>query len=345
MTAQPEAIRGHVPWWRRYRVVVYLVLGLAAIDAVVAHFAHVWRAFEQHPYREKVRACRAHPWDLVVVGGSPAAYAFDPGVLAGLRWQGHSLDQVYNLGLALATTAEVYHATVRGLPTPPRLLIYGVTASDLNDDRLEPNGPRQLMDLGDVVRWCRQRPDVADWCLRHFLDERRARLWKLYYYREGIRRWVVDQAGRLSQDHVLAAPLAPPVILNVDTSQRLDHLRAAGKVKNFFPFLERYHIGVYLIYLHWLLDWGERQGVPVVLVDLPVPEDLERLCPEPFATYRAALAQVEHTRGVRVLRASRDTLGLNDADFADLIHLNGRGKARLSAWVRQALTTPASPQR
>src|SRR5260370_25224905 len=121
MTAREAGVGKRRAWWRRYRVLLYLALGLAAVDALVARFAHVWRAYEQHPYREKLRACRAHPWDMVVVGGSPAAYAFDQTVLAGVRWQGQSLDQVFNRGLMLGTTGEAYHAPVRALPTPPRL--------------------------------------------------------------------------------------------------------------------------------------------------------------------------------------------------------------------------------
>ena len=43
-----------------------------------------------------------------------------------------------------------------------------------------------------------------------------------------------------------------------------------------------------------------------------------------------------------VLRASREAVGVTDADFADLIHLNASGTARLSAWLRQALADPSS---
>jgi hypothetical protein len=76
-----------------------------------------------------------------------------------------------------------------------------------------------------------------------------------------------------------------------------------------------------------------------VLVDLPVSAELEEgICPRPFAAYRAVLDEVERTRGVRVLRATRGAVGLTDAQFCDLIHLNGEGKARLSAWVRRELT-------
>jgi hypothetical protein len=327
------------PWWRRYRVVLYLVLGLAAVDMVVAGFADVWLAYEPHPYRDHIRACRQQAWDLVVVGGSPTAYGFDPAVLSGLRWQGYSLNRVFNLGLVLATTAEVYEAAKDALPAPPRLLLYGITASDLNDDRVEPNGPRQLMALADVGCWCRERPDTMCWCLGHYLDEHVQRLWKLYYYRNGIQRWTMDHAERLWTGHPAEDLLAPPVRINVDSDERLDYLRAAGKVKDFFPFLDHYHLGAYLKYLHRLLDWGEQQGVQVVLIDMPVPADLDtRLCPEQFATYRAALAAVARTRKVPVLWATRDAVGLTDAHFVDLIHLNGNGKKCLSSWVRQALS-------
>jgi hypothetical protein len=326
-----------------YRVLVYLLLGLAAIDIPVARYADVWRSYEPHPYPDHLKACRQHAWDLVVVGGSPAAYAFDPAVLAGLRWQGHSLDRVYNLGLILATTAEVYHATAHALPVPPRLLVYGITASDLNDDRVEPAGPRHLMDVADVVRWCSERPNTADWCLRHFLDERCQRLWKLYYYRGGIRAWAAAQAERLWTGRGLDHPLTPILPPHGESYERLDELRAQGKIKDFFPFLDRFHVSGYVTYLHRLLDWGRQHGVTVVLVDLPVSADLEeRFYPQVFAAYRAVLAEVERTRNVRVLRATRAAVGLTDAHFADLIHLNYQGKARLSAWVRQAMCATGS---
>jgi hypothetical protein len=88
-----------------------------------------------------------------------------------------------------------------------------------------------------------------------------------------------------------------------------------------------------------LHDWCDRHGVALVLVDMPVSVDLEEtLHPKEFADYRAALAELERTRGLRVLRASRAALGATDDDFADLIHLNAHGTARLTAWLRRQLT-------
>jgi lysophospholipase L1-like esterase len=89
-----------------------------------------------------------------------------------------------------------------------------------------------------------------------------------------------------------------------------------------------------------LLAGAARQGVPVLIVDLPVPADLdERMYPTQFAAYRAALAKAAAARGVPVLHATRTAVGLTDADFSDLVHLNGDGAAKMSAWLRTAIAT------
>lgn len=336
-----------------YRVVLYSLLGLAAVDGVVASHSRAWRAYDPNPYRECLEGCRQQAWDLVVIGGSPAESGIDPAVLAGLPWQGRSLDRVYNLSLPLATIAEVYHAVEHGLPVPPRLLVYGITATDLNEDRVEPSGPRQLMDVADVLRWSWGRPEAAAWCLRHFLQERLAQRWQLFYYRNGIRLWAADRAERLCPGLCSDAAAEARAGLQTsaalraghgfmrpppDTVARYDRLKAQGAFGPTFPFLERYQLSGYLRYLNRLLDWAEQQGVPIVLVDLPVPADLdERYYPQAFARYRAALAEVQRARGLAVLHATRDATGLTDADFGDQIHLNAAGCARLSAWLRSQL--------
>ena len=86
-----------------------------------------------------------------------------------------------------------------------------------------------------------------------------------------------------------------------------------------------------------LFDWGQRRDVPVLLVNLPVSADLERLYPRKFAAYRATLVQVTAARGVHMMWPTREETGLRDADFADLIHLNADGMAKLSAWLRRAI--------
>jgi lysophospholipase L1-like esterase len=104
--------------------------------------------------------------------------------------------------------------------------------------------------------------------------------------------------------------------------------------------MDRYRVGAaYLASLDRLLAGAARQGVPVLIVDLPVSADLDdRLYPAQFAAYRTALADAAAARGVAVLHATRAAVGLTDADFSDLVHLNGEGAAKMSAWLRTAIT-------
>ncbi|HKI34377.1 MAG TPA: hypothetical protein VKA46_21160 [Gemmataceae bacterium] len=345
--AESAGARG---WWG-YRVVLYFVVGLVALDAVVAARRPVWRAYDPDDYRMKMHECIQRPYDLVLVGGSPVCEGIDPAVLAGTPWRGRAVENVFNLGLSGATTSEVWHAVRHGIGVPPRLLVYGITASDLNDNRDEPHGPRSLMEVRDVAEWLRLRPQAAQWCLRQYAYGKCDRCWNLYHYRNGIRLWAADRveqafpgsfpdAAKEARDGLrYSAALArgdgyaPRPEFQARTLTRM-------KARNILPsfyFLDNYHLGGHLRYLHKVLDWAEANGVAVVLLDMPVSEDMSQTYREAFAAYAAALAEVERSRGVTVLRPSREALGLSDDDFADLIHLNVNGTARLSAWLRRQL--------
>jgi hypothetical protein len=342
--------RGARGWWR-YRIVLYLAAGLAVFDGVLAANRRVWRAYDPDDYRIKMHECIGRQRDLVLIGGSPVSEGIDPAVLAGTVWHGQPLEDVFNLGLSGATTSEIWHAVRHGIGTPPRLVVYGITASDLNDGRDEPHGPRSLMEAGDVADWVRRRPEAAAWCVRQFAYGKCGRCWNLYQYRNAVRLWAADhieqtfpglcpEAAReardgLRQSAALAAGngYAPRPVFRTST---LTGLKAAGDFPP-FNFLDNYALGGHLRYLHRLLDWAQTNGVALLLLDMPVSADLVRQYPEVFAAYEQAIAEVERTRGVSVLRASRQEVGLGDDEFADLIHLNATGTARLSAWLREHL--------
>jgi hypothetical protein len=339
--------------WRRCRLVAFLLFGLAFVDVLVHQHRHVWKSYDPRVYRDRLNSCRQRPWDLVLVGSSPVMCGMNTDVLAGVCWRGQRLERVYNLGLPLATAAEIYWAVEHALIHPPRLLIYGMTLTDFNEDRVEPQGPGYLMDAGDVVRWCRGRPEATGWCLRQFLQEHLPHIWKLYYYREGIRLWAascLDQwvPGWFPEAAAEAetnrrrsailrsgrglAPFAP-----APTKNRLDCLKAAGACLSPCTFLENFGISGYLAYFHRLLDWAHDHQVPILLVNMPVCADTERLHATELAAYRAMLAEEERTRGVHVLCPTREAIGLTDADFQDHVHLNGDGNARFSAWLRRVI--------
>lgn len=340
---------------RRYRAIVWFFAALIGLDAVVAANARRWESYDLNPYRERLARCREQAWDVLVVGGSPAMCGVDPALLVGATWQGRALESCYNLGLPLATASEVCLAVEHAVAAPPRLMIYAVSATDLNDARLEPQGPRAMMSALDAVRWAMLRPRDGEWCLRHYLSECVGSAWQLYRQRNGIRLWAADVAERLcpgwcpelaSTARINAqiigelrngsgyrqAPIEAPQV-------RLDLWKAAGMPCDRLPFLEPYRVGGgHVTYLRRLLESAEKQRVPVLLVDLPVPPDLdERLYPREYGRYRAALAETAARFKVPLIAASRDVVGLTDADYSDLIHLNAAGAARLSAWLRDRI--------
>jgi hypothetical protein len=333
-------------------VLAYTLLGLASVDATVLAFRHTWTAYDPNEYRERVQHCRRQAWDLVLVGGSAMAEGIDPAQLCGLYWHGASLDRVFNLGLAGATTTTVWHSMERGLVMPPRLLVYGILVSDLNDCRDEPNDVWTLMDLADVTDWLRLRPETGAWCVRHFLGEHLARCWSLSYYRNGIRLWAADLAEtwlpgscpEAADDARYGLRFTTALARGDGFAPRFEHrdqtladLKAMKAVAPRFPYLENYRLGGHLKYLHRILDWAAARQVAVVLLDMPVCADLEVEHAPAFAAYRAALAEVERSRGVTVLRPTRAAVGLDDTLFADQVHLNTRGRGLMGAWVRAHL--------
>jgi hypothetical protein len=336
-------------------VLASFVFGLFLLNYLIWSHRAIWHAYDPHPYRERLDVCGRQAWDLVVVGGSPAMYAIDPDVLAGTSWRNRPLKKVCNVALPLATTAEVYHMAEHNIRHRPRLLVYGLCATEFNEDRVEPLGPMFLMDGRDVIRWARQRPKAATWCVNKFVSERIAQLWSIGYYQRAMQHWAAYQLEEWWPGLCSAAAAEAFTELSLTVSMyghngytpqpatpetRLDLLKARGRPLQGFSFMENYAVSGYLTYLHGLLDWAERRGVPVILVELPTSADLEERFPQAFAAFRARLREVERERHVRVLRPTRVGLGLEERHYADVIHLNADGAARLSAWLRRELARP-----
>jgi hypothetical protein len=118
---------------------------------------------------------------------------------------------------------------------------------------------------------------------------------------------------------------------------RYDRVKASGAPQAPFAFLDHYRTGSHLKYLHKLMDWCSAGGVNLVLVDVPVTADLEARYTKEFAEYRGRLVELERERGVFVIRATREAIGLNDEHFADVIHMNREGARRFSDWLKQRL--------
>ncbi len=336
----------------RFRPVLWFLVGLVLVDAVVIAFRDTWEQHSPDDYAEKLTGCRSRPHDFVLAGGSPVAEGLDPDVVAGIRWRGRELRDGYAIGLSGATTSETYYAVVHGCPTPPRLLVYGITASDINDARQEPHGTYSLMTVADWAEWVRTKPETTEWVTRHYFQGRLAHCWATFRYRHGIRMWAAAMADEwfpgccpeaTGEAHKLlryAAALRAGNGYAPDegfVSYRYDEAKVVGRKLPPFGFLDRYRTGSHLKYLHKLADWAAAGNTDLVLLDMPVTEDLEKKFPAAVAEYRQRLSEFEANRGVTVLRATRQAVGLGDQHFADLIHLNAVGARVLSEWLRDRL--------
>jgi len=352
ISREPSRLRRFAAFVSRNRVVVLFALLLIGTDWVIGQFAPVWEHHSPDDYAARIAGCRREPRDLVFVGGSPVAEGIDPDRIAGIPLGEKPLASVYALGLSGGTTSDFYHAVIHGCPTPPRVLVYGITASDLNDSRHEPHGPYSLMTWGDLGRWLRLRPEAGEWVTRHFLLSRLGQTSNLFRYRHGIRMWAATEADR-------AQPRSCPEAMHEADELReradalatgsgyapargfavgrYDQVKAAGLAPTEFPYLRKYRTGSHLKYLHKLIDWCKANRVALILIDMPVTADLETMYPAEFAEFRTRLAEAERDRDVRVIRATRAATGLSDAHFADLIHMNRDGAKMFSAWVRSNL--------
>jgi hypothetical protein len=335
----------------RNRTVCLFVLFLVLTDLGFGLFGTVWERYSPDDYTARVRGCAERPRDVVFVGGSPVAEGIDPSALAGVAWRGRALNDGYAVGLSGGTATDFYYATRRACPVPPRVIVYGITASDLNDARGEPHGPRTLLGPADVLEVARTRPDAAEWTTRHYVEGKFGRASSVYRYRHAFRMWAATRSDELfpgccpaalrdaTEQREHADDLTGPVgyaPLRAFTDRRYDVIKVLGTVPP-FGFLNNYRTGSHLKYVHKLADWCAERGVEVVLVDMPVTVDLEAQYAGAFAEYRVRLAEVERERGLRVIRGAREGAGLTDEHFADLIHLRPVGCRKFNAWLRAQL--------
>lgn len=335
---------------KKLRAVLVFVLGLIGADLLVRAFAGTWERYSPDEYAERVEGCARQPRDVVFVGGSPVAEGIDPARVGRIPWHGQLLNNNYAVGLSGGTTSDVYFGAIHACPTPPKVLVYGMTASDINDSRHEPHGAHSLMTWDDLADWRRTRPEAAEWVTRHFLRGRAANLSGIAKYRHGMRMWAAAQADELlpGQFPESAKEGARQRTMSDDlragngfvptpwfANRQLSQMRLSGWTAPPFEYLAKYRTGSHLKYLYRLIDWAEAGGCAVVLIDMPTTAELRQRHPAEFAEFRARLAEVERTRRVPVLRG--DAAGLTDFDFADLIHMNYLGTERFSHWLRGEL--------
>ncbi len=336
----------------RWRVVLGCSLTLLLVDIGVRLTQPTWSKYYPDDYAERVKGCAKQRRDIVFVGGSPIAEGINPDHLGAINMQGAIIDDVYCVGLSGGTTTDVYFGIKMACPLPPKVLVYGMTASDINDSRHEPHGVHSLLNWADLQDWQKTRPESAEWVTRHYAKDRATNLWATAQNAHAMRLWAaiqlsslvpsacpetVAEAERQSQQYNDLTSKSGYVPTPWFASRQYDQMKAGGWQQPPFEYLARYKTGSHIKYLERLLDWAEQHDVLVVLVDMPTTADLEARHPAEFAEFRKRITEVSQRRCVRLLYADRASTGLNDSHFADLIHLNRSGSDTLSRWMGDEL--------
>ncbi len=338
------------PRIRRGRVLLWSAALLVGFDFLIGAFDSTWKKYSPDEYALRAEGCAQVPRDIVFAGGSPVAEGIDPDIIGHLMWHGREVGNYSSLGLSGGTTSDIYFGLRHACPTAPKVLVYGCTASDLNDSRHEPHGVQSIMTRSDVEDWRRTRPEAGEWVARHYAKGKLAKASALNEHRFGIRMWAARECERLAPGSCPESAAEAQRQRDLDDAlhagcgfaptkyyqfRRYDHWKEAGWVAPPFAYLANYKTGSHLKYLHRMLDWAEANDADVILIDMPVTADLEARHPAEFAEYRKLLAEVGRNRGAAIL----DGRGadLSDAHFADLIHMNCSGTARFSVWLRGVL--------
>jgi hypothetical protein len=337
------------PRKKRLRTIFTFLAALLLIDLTFHAFHDTWMRHSPDEYTERIQGCAQEPREVVFLGGSTVAEGLDPEQICRFTFNGQNYTNGYAIGLAGGTTSDFYFALRKACPTPPKMIVYGMTASDINDNRHEPHAAYSIMEWNDVQDWRRTRPEAGDWILRRYLRGQAMKASGTYRYRHGFRMFCAktlqeeirgtcpesyleakrfhDQAEKLANGRGYAPTL-------YWWNRKYSDMKADGWTAPPFEYLARYKTGSHLKYLHRLLDWADEHGTEVVLLDMPVTADLEQRHAKEFAEYRAHLAEVVKTRRVTYLNMHRDVVRLNDDHFADIIHLNRTGANMLSTWLK-----------
>jgi hypothetical protein len=257
------------PRTRRGRVLLWSAALLVACDFLVGAFDSTWNKYSPDEYALRVEGCAKEPRDIVFAGGSPVAEGIDPDIIGHLMWHGREVGNYSGFGLSGGTTSDIYFGLRHACPTAPKVLVYGCTASDLNDSRHEPHGVQSIMTRSDVEDWRRTRPEAGEWVARHYIKGKLAKASALYEHRFGIRMGTASACERLSPGSCPESAAEAQRQRDLDEAlhtgcgfaptkyyryRRYDHWKEAGWVAPPFAYLANYKTGSHLKYLHRMLE-------------------------------------------------------------------------------------------
>ena len=268
--------------------------------------------------------------DVLAVGSSVAAAGIDPQMLAE---EVGAPRGAYNLWMVGPSMRSIELLTLRyALPAlAPRTLVIAVSSRELNDE-----GQSQAFQFETLRSSAAARQLLPDESALGRLERAAGDVSTLVRSRQALRQTgrVLNALRGIDDDEEIDA-------LGMDTSRLERELEIVdAHVEQERGALRPFAVGgAELDALERLTHGARSRGVDVVLVDMPVVEDVYPLLHEDGRVddvrYQAVLRAFAEDNDVDLVRA-RD-LDWEDRLFADENHLNGAGAERLTSIVGQAL--------
>lgn len=210
----------------------------------------------------------------------------------------------------------------------PKVVVIGFSSNELNPRSLDPQTGVHAYRSSRVVRAAEgigSPIDRADALLReHSL---------LYRYRDSLRHPFTNVAKPAVFDPKLTPTGHDLAFSNLRYLQRGGPAQARAVIQGVIAALEGFTIGSENItILETMIRAARDQGARVLLVAMPVTADLIRYHPHGAADYEAAMeafAKAATSGGATFIQPG----AWPNAAFADPVHLNAVGAARLSAYL------------
>lgn len=338
-------------------------LAVAALTLLAAEGAtRLWRGTATLPYTPGVRAYRAFDAEVDELGAAPVSIVGSSRSREALlvpplaeAWglpAGPGGVANYSMAGSQAADVEVVVRRLLGADPPPRLLVYGMSARQLQagDDRLEGKG-QFLWRLSD---WWRVRGELgsdADRLLPAALKNELAAQSVLFSFRGELvdalqdkdpgalpKAWARLWAPPSTKAHPMRGTLPPwQQGRNRNASRKVSDAHVKKYVGTRFD-IPGWPDTWQVPHLRALVDVAQAAGVTVIFVEVPLNDRLRRqLPPGTEEGFRRVVREVAAAHGVRFLEA--DSLGLTfeDADYREQSHMNLRGAERFSRAVASAL--------
>ncbi|MGL4422371.1 MAG: hypothetical protein ACRCZF_17000 [Gemmataceae bacterium] len=345
-------------WRQRGLSSYFLRFGLLclALELGTRFSADHWRRYAPDDYSERITRMRTAPHEVLLLGGSPVSEGINPTLIGNIPIATGTAPAtaIYSLGLPGGTTTDFELALRQAESSPPKLVIYGITASDFNEDRREPHGAWSIMTRHDLSRIWADEPAHRNWYAKQYAAARVSEASALYRHRNGIRLALADWCHPLDAPNRERAQSELARSRDFSTGNgfvpatgflqgRYDIRKQTPECLPPFGFLNHYRIDLHARSLERIIAWCASHDAELVFVDMPVTADLQTEYAAAFATYRQEILEPLKARGFLVIDAHRRNVGLDDAGFADLIHLNRAGSDLFSPWLGRQLAERAVP--